>query len=293
VWTLHDYNLICPNISFISHNKICERCKKIKYIAPMLEKCSNDSLSASVTISAESIVHGIQSIKNRINYFISPSNFLKNKFVEYGFKEDKIIVLPNFNTSKNILVQNTFKRKYFLYLGRIGQEKGVETLCKAAKATNVNLLIAGDGPLKEELEKKYGSKKIKFLGHKTGKPLEKLRRDAWCLVIPSEWYENNPYSVIESFNDGVPVIGADIGGIPELVIDNKTGFLFESGNVNALKELLLKVNKLSIKERNTLGLNGKEHIKIVNNPKTYYNNLIKLYNKSITEEKRKWKHSSQ
>ncbi|MGV8141088.1 MAG: glycosyltransferase [Candidatus Woesearchaeota archaeon] len=288
VWTLHDYNLICPNISFVSKDKICERCKKQRYLAPILEKCSNNSRIASSIIAVESLLHSIQSIKSRVNYFISPSQFLKEKFIEYGYKDDQIMVLPNFyDVPKANSDKKTFKHKYFLYLGRISKEKGIETLCKAAKAVNVDLLIAGDGPARPQLEKKYGSKKIRFLGFKSGKELESLRSQAYFVVLPSEWYENNPYSIIESLSDMVPIIGANIGGIPELVKEGKTGFLFESGNLNDLKEKLLKANTLSIRQRNKLGEEGRKYITLISNSKSYYSNLVKIYKKAISEEK--WK----
>jgi glycosyltransferase involved in cell wall biosynthesis len=291
IWTLHDYNLICPNILFVSKGSICEKCKKFKHLAPIINKCSNNSVFASGIISIEKLLHDFQGIKNRINYFLSPSHFLKNKFSEYGFSNKKIIVIPNFyECSKQNVLKKTINNKYFLYLGRISVEKGIGTLCEAAKIANIKLLIAGTGPIKNELEQKYSSDNIKFVGYYSGKKLSNLRKKAWFLVIPSECYENNPFSVIESFSDSVPVIGADIGGIPELVKNNNTGFLFESKDVMQLSKILLKTNNISVQKRNELGKNGKKQIQINNNPKTYYDKLLKVYKKSIKEENKKWKH---
>src|SRR4030042_4706745 len=290
VWTLHDYNIICPNILFMSKNAICEKCKKRKYLARIIERCSNNSIAASSIIAIEQLLHNIQGIEARINYFISPSLFLKNKFVEYGFAEKKILVLPNFYESSKIqLKRNIFRNRYYLFLGRISAEKGIATLWKAARDANINLVIAGQGPLKEELEKSFASQKIKFVSYTSGKELISLRRNAWFVVVPSEVYENNPFSIIESFADRVPAIGSRIGGIPELIKENVTGFLFNYGNVQQLKELLVKTSKLSISQRNRLGSNSRKLVEKNNNPDHYYSELMKIYNKAILEEKSKWK----
>jgi glycosyltransferase involved in cell wall biosynthesis len=290
VWTLHDFNLICPNISFISKNKICERCKKLKYVAPIKEKCSNNSLAASAVIAVEKLLHDVQQVRKRVNIFIAPSQFLKNKFVEYGFAKQKIEVLPNFyEANKHYERENDFGGKYYFYLGRISAEKGVETLCKAVNGAGIKLILAGEGPLKNELEKRYGSRMIRFVGYKSGKQLWNLRKRAWFLVLPSECYENNPFSIIEAFADGVPAIASNLGGIPELVQNNKTGFLFEAGDVKQLTNLLKKTFSMNKTVRNKLGENGRTLIKNNNDPEIYYKKLLQIYNKAIVEEKAKWK----
>ena len=119
-----------------------------------------------------------------------------------------------------------------------------------------------------------------------GKELEDLRRHAWFVVVPSEWYENNPFSIIESFSDGVPVIGAKIGGIPELIKNNENGFLYESKNTEQLQNLLIKSNKLTIEERNKLGQNARDYIKQHYNPEIYYKKLLLIYKKAINENKK-------
>lgn len=276
IWTLHDYNLICPNILFLSKGEVCERCKNLKYVSPVLRRCSNGSLSASAIIAIEQLLHDFQGIKKRISFFIAPSEFLKNKFVEYGFNDSKIKVLPNFYDGKSSSKSKS-EDKYFLYFGRLSSEKGVKTLCEAARLSKLKLVVAGTGPLKESLEKEFTCDNINFVGFKSGNELLKLRKNAWFTITPSECYENNPLAVIESLTDGVPVIGANIGGIPELVIDKKTGFSFESRNVEDLKIVLNKAWKLSRLKRDQLGQNGKVNIGENNNPNKYYNKLIEIY----------------
>jgi len=289
IWTLHDYNLICPNISFICKDKVCERCKSLRYLGPMSQRCSNNSIGASMLISIEKFIHDMQGVRKRVTYFVSPSSFLKKKFVEYGFDKNTIKVIPNFfDIPKKMTQPKRFKKKYFFYLGRVSREKGIETLCRAAESAKVSLIIAGTGPVKEELEKKYSSKSINFVGYKTGRELVNLRKKAWFVAVPSEWYENNPFSIIESFSDSVPVIGANIGGIPELVKHNISGYIFGSKNEEQLVTVLKKANSLSVSGRNKLGKNARAIIEKNNNPEKYYQDLIKVYKRAIKEGK-KWK----
>ena len=129
--------------------------------------------------------------------------------------------------------KDTEKKDYILYFGRFSEEKGIGTLLQAAKALpEYRFIFAGTGPLAEELNK---VKNITNVGFKTGVELETLIREAKFSIYPSEWYENCPFSVMESQMYGTPVLGANIGGIPELIQTGKTGELFESGNKEELK----------------------------------------------------------
>jgi glycosyltransferase involved in cell wall biosynthesis len=290
VWTLHDYNLICANISFLSNGKICERCKQHRYLGPLMEKCYKRSISASAILSAENLIYDLENVKRRISTFISPSKFLKNKFLEYGYPEDKIVVLPYSYPKNDTAIQQYAStsnkiNKYYLYIGRLSPEKGIDTLCEAAKIAGVKLIIAGEGPNKEYLKSKCDCEKISFVGHKTGKELIELRKNAWFVVVPSEWYENYPFSIIESFSDAVPVIGANIGGIPELVKDKNTGYLFESKNVEQLVKILSTTAKMSSTSRNKLGEAAAKFIKLTSDPERYYKDLIKIYSSVIMEAK--------
>ena len=128
---------------------------------------------------------------------------------------------------------------YALYFGRFSEEKGIGTLIKVCKELpEVQFIFAGAGPLESEIN---GVANIKNVGFQKGEALERLIREAKFSVYPSEWYENCPFSVMESQMYGTPVLGAEIGGIPELIQVGKTGELFESGNAEDLKK---KVQKL-------------------------------------------------
>ena len=128
---------------------------------------------------------------------------------------------------------------YVLYFGRFSEEKGIGTLIKTCKELpDMQFVFAGTGPLEETVN---GAKNIKNAGFQKGEALEKLIREAWFSIYPSEWYENCPFSVMESQMYGTPVLGASIGGIPELIQVGKTGELFESGNKEELKSKILEM----------------------------------------------------
>ena len=133
--------------------------------------------------------------------------------------------------------------KYFVYCGRLSPEKGVATLLRAAKAAGAALKVVGTGPMEAELKSLQQELcgDVEFLGYRSGGELHGLIRGARAVVLPSEWYENAPMNVLESFALGKPVIGARIGGIPEIVIDSQTGWTFESGDADELAALLRQV----------------------------------------------------
>lgn len=286
VWTLHDYQLICPSYTMLSHGKICERCKT-NYLAPVFERCTKNSLPASIASNIERLVNDIMRTDKKISYYIGPSRFLIDKCIEFGMEKSKLVYINNFfdpSSEKRIRVKN--KVRYFFYFGRLSSEKGIITLCEAAQKAGFTLKIAGDGPLKEILEKKYGSFHTSFLGYKTGNELESIRRNAWFTVLPSEWYENNPFSIIESFADGTPVIGSRIGGIPELIQDYKTGLLFSPGSIEELTRIIRIAENMTETERNLLGKNAQDYIKENYNSRKHYISTIKIYNKAISEAKK-------
>ncbi len=114
----------------------------------------------------------------------------------------------------------------------------METLLEAVKGLEINLEIAGEGPLKNSLEEKVKKEKIsnvKFLGYLPDENLVNKIKEGMATIVPSEWYENNPRSILESFAYGKPVIGSNVGGIPELVKHGETGLLFEMGNAQDLR----------------------------------------------------------
>ena len=176
-------------------------------------------------------------VYKQLDAIICCSGFLKTKLDTNPVLAKKTIVMHNFVDSVD--KKDVQKRDYVLYFGRYSQEKGVESLARAAKELpEVPFIFAGSGPLEHLLE---GVPNITNVGYQSGMELETLIREARLTVCPSECYENCPFSVMESQMYGTPVLGADIGGIPELIRVGETGELFESGNVS---ELVRKIKEL-------------------------------------------------
>ncbi|MBS1573973.1 MAG: glycosyltransferase family 4 protein [Bacteroidetes bacterium] len=267
IWSLHDYKIICPESLFISNGKICEKCIKGNFFNCALNKCKKNSFAASTLASIEAFFYHKSGIYNKVDAYLCPSAFLKNKFRNFGFDDSRLFVS---NLCYDIsLIDNFIKNysaapteKYILYVGRIEQVKGVRTLINAVKGTAIKLKIAGTGAADKELKELVATEKInnvEFLGFQSKESVFELTLHSKFVVCPSEWYENFPYSIIESFLFSKPVVGSTIGGIPELVQNGETGYLFEAGNVNDLQEKLTTLwnDDVLIRE---MGLKARQHV---------------------------------
>ena len=246
IYTAHDLKMLCPNYKMMHHGKLCEQCRGGKYFYCVLNKCVKDSYLKSCVNVVEGYVHRWRHSYDAINVIITPSLFYKKIFEKFGINCNRVIHIPNFiDFNKHEIEFSEDRENYYLYYGRLSKEKGIMTLIKAVENLNVQLKIAGTGPLEEDVRQYVADKKISnimFLGFKTGKDLSNIVGNAKAIILPSEWYENGPYSAIEALQLGRPIIGADIGGIPELIDNN--GYLFKPGNIDSLKDAILKLEKL-------------------------------------------------
>ena len=304
VMTMHDYKLVCAAYTLLSHGKVCERCSGGRYYQCFSQGCVKDSKAKSLINTIEMYLHhSILHIYDSINTFISPSAFLKNKLAEMGFKKP-IMHVPNFVYASDFVPAYDGEKRTIVYFGRLAKEKGISTLIDAIKGLDVRLKIIGEGPIGKEVKAKVEVEKInnvEFLGYRMGKELQNEIRNAMFVVIPSEWYENNPLSILESFALGKPVIGSRIGGIPELVEspaharadetlqtalslgvkDGETGLLFEPGNVADLRakiEYLLANPDKAIE----MGRNARKLVEEEYNAEKHYSRLMEIYEQAIS-----------
>ena len=279
VMTLHDLKLCCPNYQMLTHDGICERCKQKKYYNAVRHKCIKNSLPLSLLIAMESYVHQLTKIylKN-VDRFIVPSRFYGKKMKEWGIPEDQICHIPNYVDVTQDIPEYTPGKK-FLYFGRLSQQKGLKTLLKAAKEANIELLIAGEGPEKEALFSLVRKLKcdVTFLGFLSGNKLKDIIRSCRASILPSEWYENAPMSIKESYLLGKPVIGADIGGIPELISNEVTGFTFKSGSVGQLANRLRHMADMKESEVKAMGKEARAFVEKHHNQDLYVERVKKLY----------------
>ncbi len=232
VYTAHDYQLVCPN--HMCHNPVtqqnCVKCLDGNFIECTRGKCIHGSRLRSVIGTAEAFIWRSLGVYRYIDTFICCSRFMKSKLDNNPTFAKKTVAIHNF--IEQIPYEEVQKENYVLYFGRYSQEKGIRTLVRAAqRMPEVDFVFAGKGPLESLLE---SADNIKNVGFKSGKELADLIRKARFSVYPSEWYENCPFSVMESQIYGTPVIGADIGGIPELIKPGVTGLLYRSGDADEL-----------------------------------------------------------
>lgn len=276
VWTLHDYKLICPVYTCTRDGKPCELCFNGK-INVLFHRCMKESLAASGIAWLEALRWSRKRLEKTTDLFICPSQFMAEKLKQGGFAKDKIASLTNFVAPEMIElyadVNPAEKRgEYYCYVGRLSSEKGVGTLIAAAANLPYKLKVAGDGPMKEDLRNRYGnSPNIEFVGHLGGKEVKSLLSGAKFSVIPSEWYENNPLSAIESLCVGTPVVGAEIGGIPELVAGGN-GMVFESGSRTSLTKAISAAMAATFDNRAIQSRAMKRF-----SPDSHYSKLIELY----------------
>lgn len=244
VATAHDYQWICPNhMLYIPHrDEICERCTNGAYGNCVKYRCIHNSTIKSFIGSVESFYYHWRRTYDLIDVIICPSEFIKKKLSRDKVLKEKLVTMHNFVTS-DCGVQadgqelGIEKEDYVLYFGRYAKEKGIETLLNVCEQLpDIPFVFAGSGPLENKIEK---IKNVRNVGFQKGKELHELISKARFSIYPSEWYENCPFSVMESQMYGTPVIGANIGGIPELIRTGETGELFVQGSVEELKEKIL------------------------------------------------------
>ena len=236
VLTLHDYKPVCPTYNRLQQGKPCSKCLDGDFTQVLRNRCADGSLGKSAVLFAEAFVQKQLGNYEQVDAFIAPSQFMQ-KSIAHRAPTARIKQLTNGIDVKAINPSNV-DEGYALYIGRLVPEKGVETLLKAHANSRLNwpLKVAGTGPLLDDLKAQYNSSI--FTGHLSGDALKTMIAQAALVVVPSEWYENCPMSVLEAMAYGKPVIGSRMGGIPELVDDESTGLLYTAGDVNALTAVL-------------------------------------------------------
>lgn len=285
VMTLHDYKLICPSYKLMFKGRICEDCRQERFYMALRNRCHKNSLVASAVYAFESYYNAwFQKYRQNVTFFIAPSLFLKTKLVDFGWRADQIEHVPNFLALADYEPQFA-PGKYLLYLGRLSPEKGLLTVIHAfmkIRSRNIRLLIAGDGPMRNQLSRlATGDPRIHLTGHLSGYVLKETTRNALAVVIPSEWYENAPVSVLEALAFGKPVIGSRIGGIPEMVDDKVNGFLFDPRNVADLQEKIEMILSMPTKRIYEMGKAARQKVEREYNAEVHYEGLMDIYRRAL------------
>lgn len=282
IYTAHDYQLICPNHMCNNPNTLenCEKCLSKEYINCIKNKCIHGSSLKSLIGACEATFWDGMKVYENIDDIICCSEFMKSKLDTNELLQDKTTVIHNF-TIKEKTTTIPEKEDYVLYFGRYSKEKGIETLIESCKELpNIPFVFAGSGSpeITQKIKEIPNAKEVGFL---SGNALDNLIRSAKFSIYPSEWYENCPFSVIESQMLGTPVIGSKIGGIPELIDHMHTGMLFDAGNKANLTNFIksLYENK-ELQERMSKNCLEKEFIDL----DVYYDKIIDIYKRERKEQ---------
>ncbi len=279
VLTLHDLKLACPAYKMYSHGVVCEQCRGGALRNVVVNRCIKDSRAMSALVWLESSVHKMLDVyRKTVTQFVVPSRFFLAKFAEWGIDTSRFTHVPN-SVDVDALRPQGEPGDAFVYLGRLVEEKGVDTLVRAAAQARVRLRIVGTGPEEPRLRQlaaELGGD-VDFAGYLSGPDLQAAIASARAVVVPSEWYENAPLSVLEASALARPVIGADIGGIPELIRQEETGFVFQSGNLEALVEVLTRVQGLPVATLARMGRAGREWMRAEFTPAAYRERMLSIY----------------
>lgn len=235
VWTLHDTKLVCPCYTCMRGGHWCEECFTEKK-AVIKHKCMPGGIIGSTIGYLEAKKWNKERLQEYTDLFLPPSQFMMDTVVRGGYNPTKFRVLCNFIDVEKVKNPCFEKKDYYVYLGRVNEVKGVRSLCKAAADLPYKLVVIGGGELLSELKEQYKNSDIVFMGQMEWNDFRSIIEGAKFMVLPSEWSENNPLTVIESQSLGTPVLGARIGGIPELIEEKISGMTFESRNVEDLKK---------------------------------------------------------
>lgn len=283
VATFHGFKYLCPAYIFINgKGEICEDCKVGKYYHCIKNNCAPEGLLRSTALAIESYLRDfLFPFTKYIDKYIFLSKFFLDKYFEYYPEiSGKGTFLYNYLDKIDTEIKIT-KGDYFLYFGRLDREKGIKTLINAfAENPNSKLKIIGDGQLADYVINNK-TPNVEYLGFQNWNSIKENLTNASFVIVPSECYENNPMTIVESYSLGKPVIGSNIGGIPEIISEGKTGFIFEPGNVNQLSKLIQLVNQI---QENKYNLMSRDSLKFAQenfSAEKYYKKLIEIYSSIV------------
>lgn len=278
IHTLHDYKLVCPIYTMYQNGAPCEKCLGGAYHHVVTNRCNRGSLAASSVNGIEMYLHRILGSYQYVDMFIAPSKFLYRKVIESGISAERVTQLPLF------IDASTFTPRYdhdgyILYFGQLISVKGVDLLLEAVtRFPALPIVIAGRGHLQDELQQ-YAEQhqlNVRFAGFQSGTALAELIRGAMVVVVPSRWYENQPFAILEAFAYGKPVIAARLGGMQELIQEYETGLLFEADSAEDLAKQLHWIihNNAQLA---TMGEKARLYVEDEFSPTHHYTKLYEIY----------------
>ena len=280
VQVLHNFRPFCPNGFYYTQGQICEACRDGNYLNAVRKRCYKDSYTFSGLYALTLGLNRLEGMVDKISGFICLTEFFRIKMREAGVPEKKLFVRPNFVDAPAIPTDQKTADSYALFVGRLSPEKGCWTLIRAfEQLPQVQLKIVGTGPLEQEFRdyiRDKGVRNIELLGFKSGTEKWEILRNSFCLVLPSEWYENFPVTALEGFMACKPVVASRMGGLPYIVEEGKSGLLFESGKP---AELAARIQYLvdHPEEAARMGQCGRRLTETKYGPAQGYSNLMEIF----------------
>ncbi len=291
VHRISDFQYMCPNALFYNDRTgVCEECLNGNRLACVKNRCVHGSAVLSLLKAGAKAFHDLSKVPSKIDRFIVPSSFTLGKLAQYGIPKDKLVHIPTFFNQNSIPAGLTPQyQPFFLYVGRIEKQKGLETLIKAFRDTDLKLKIIGfsnggyEDTLRADLE--GHSHNIEFLGRMSFEQIVPYLNTCLCTVVPSEWYDNFPNAILESFAFAKPVIATDFGSLPELVKDGVTGLTFPYGDWEALRARALRIAANPELARE-MGANALRAVQSRYSAETHYAALMDILNNLCNSTKK-------
>jgi glycosyltransferase involved in cell wall biosynthesis len=279
VMTAHDYDIICPNSLLFAGQRACEACRGRHFYRAALVRCKDGQRAGSLAVALEGYFTRLMGYHRMIDVIVTPSRFARDKMVEFGQDPTRITVIPNFIDASHYRPTQA-NLGYAVCAGRLSAEKGITVLLDAMRRVpEIKVIVAGDGPSRESLEAgavKAGLKNAEFIGYVPRERLLELVAAAAFVVMPSLSPENFPYSVLEAFALGKPVVASAVGGIPEMVEDGVTGLVVRPGDAPALAAAMHRLIAdpgLAVR----LGGAGRRRVETQWDASTHYRSIKGLY----------------
>jgi len=284
VWTLHDYKLVCPNTHFLidSTGEICEACLSGNYCKAIAKRCKKGSLLASTMAAIEAYAHRIMKVREKVDMFLAPSAFLRSKLIRVGFPAEKVVHIPLFISDEMFADKGGRDEGYLFFMAKLDPIKGIFPLLDACrKIPSVTMKLAGgieDSLVKDLLPTLPAN--VEYLGMLHGEALRTLLLNARAVILPSLWYENQPFAITEAFAAGKPVIASDLGGMTELVKHRERGLLVPPGDAKALAEAMLWMDRHPT-EAKKMGEHARKYSMMEHSSERHYGKLMQVYTKIL------------
>ncbi len=289
VQSLHNFRMLCANALFFRDGHVCEDCLDKSPWEGIIHRCYKHSVLASSTVTAMTSFHRWRKIwKNKVDMYITATEFTRGKYIQSGLPGDRIAIKPNVFCPLGDFVKPS--GEFVLYVGRLSHEKGAQRLLEAwGHLPEIPLKVVGDGPLGQQLKTlaaSKGLKHIEFLGVCDEARYWQHMQRAKFLVIPSGCYENFPRIAVEAYAFGLPILASRLGSLIEIIEEGRSGFLFDSLDP---MDLASRARTMWGMDLNQMSARARDIFETQYSPAVNIRQLLAVYEKARTNFAKGWK----